>query len=64
MTEEQIQKMYAVIKELAAAVEFYDRVLASTLDAKIAVGQDHHNWIMSAARKAAELKKQLPKIDG
>jgi hypothetical protein len=56
--------MYAVIKELAAAVEFYDRVLASTLDAKIAVGQDHHNWIMSAARKAAELKKQLPKIDG
>jgi hypothetical protein len=59
MTPEQIEQMYAAITELADAMDFYDRVESSTLDEKIAVGRDHHDWIMRAARRGAELKKQI-----
>lgn len=37
------------------AVEFYDRVKASSERDKTAVGTDHWDWLLRAARKVAEL---------
>lgn len=42
------------IKELADALDFFDRVVASSTEERIAVGQDHWNWILSAVRKVVE----------
>lgn len=41
--------------ELKNAIEFFDRVRASSEDERVAVGQDHWNWLENAARKAAAL---------
>ena len=40
-------------RELARALDFYDRVQASSEDERIAVGRDHYDWVFRAARKAA-----------
>jgi hypothetical protein len=36
-------------------MDFFDRVQASSLDEKIAVGTDHLNWLVRAARKVIEV---------
>ncbi len=40
-----------VVNDLRDALAFYDHVKASSLDEKIAVGQDHYDWVFSAACK-------------
>jgi hypothetical protein len=37
-------------KELTRALNFYDRVQASSEDERIAVGRDHYDWVFRAAR--------------
>ncbi len=40
-------------RELARALDFYDRVQTSSEDERIAVGRDHYDWVFRAARKVA-----------
>lgn len=42
-------------RNLKAAVEFFDRVEASTETEKLAVGTDHWDWLELAARTVASL---------
>lgn len=44
---------------LRQALEFYDKVCAATTDEKIAVGQDHWNWLLEESRKAADMLERL-----
>ena len=40
-------------RELARALDFHDSVQESSEDERIAVGQDHYDWVFRAARKVA-----------
>ena len=46
--------------ELSNAIEFYDRVLNSTGDERTAVGNDHHEWLVQAARSLSKEYNRLP----
>lgn len=50
---EELQK---AIAELEKALQFYDQVSRATEDERIAVGRDHHDWIMDCCRKIVTLK--------
>lgn len=50
MTREQ----EIALADLRRAVEFFDKVKASTGQERAAVGRDHWDWLESAARNAAE----------
>ena len=38
------------IENLERALSFFDQVQASSEDERIAVGQDHYDWVFRAAR--------------
>jgi len=40
--------------QLGNAVEFFDKVKASSPDERIAVGTDHHAWLEKAAREVVQ----------
>lgn len=42
------------MNQLKEALEFYDKVISSTVEERIAVGSDHIDWLIAAARKANE----------
>lgn len=46
------------VEEVADAVDFFDRVKASTQAEQIAVGRDHWNRLEAAARAVAALKSE------
>lgn len=46
-------------RELARAIKFFDEVRASSEDERIAVGSDHWDWLISAARKVARSADNL-----
>ncbi len=47
----------AALANLKRAVDFFDRVQASSGDERTAVGIDHYDWLIKAARAAAALSK-------
>lgn len=54
MSEEALRivsKRQGAINELREAITFFDRVKVAPENERIAVGQDHWNWLEAAARK-------------
>lgn len=47
-------KLDAALNDLENAVEFFNKVQAATLEEKQAVGSDHYDWLVSAARGVVE----------
>lgn len=54
LPREEATPQELALAELREAVEFLDRVLASSPEERAAVGSDHLNWLERAARQAAE----------
>ena len=52
----ELERENAALREVVAysrdAIDFYDKVQAASQDEKVAVGQDHWNWLIEAARRA------------
>lgn len=55
--DDRVFEMEDALAELRRAVEFFDRVNASSAAEKNAVGRDHWDWLEKAARRAAQLSK-------
>lgn len=54
MDEDFAHRRRLALVQLKAAVEFFDRVTNSSEDERIAVGNDHWEWLKKAARNAAQ----------
>lgn len=52
------------LAELREAIEFFDKVQASSADEKLAVGRDHWDWLEAAARQVAMIEPNLPPARG
>jgi hypothetical protein len=48
----RVEALTGVLKGSARAADFYERVISSSEDEQIAVGQDHWNWLLRAAKEA------------
>ncbi len=53
--QDRIEK---ALENAKAAVEFFDKVQASSSDERIAVGRDHVDWILTACRACGVLAKE------
>jgi len=54
---EQIDGLEAALADLSRAVDFMDRVRSSGAEERVAAGDDHWEWLESAARKVAAFRK-------
>jgi hypothetical protein len=54
----------ADLSDLERAVDFYQKVKAATKDERIAVGQDHFNWLKRAAFTLAAAPRDTPTTSG
>jgi hypothetical protein len=50
--ERENARLRAALMYSHGAIDFYEKVQAASQDEKIAVGQDHWNWLIEAARRA------------
>jgi Mg2+ and Co2+ transporter CorA len=50
--ERENARMRAALANSRDAIDFYEKVQAASQDEKAAVGQDHWNWLIEAARRA------------
>ena len=48
-------ELSAALAELKKSVEFYEKINTATEAEKIAVGQDHYDWLICSAQKVALL---------
>ncbi len=49
---EEIKRLEKIVKNCAAAAEFYEKVCRSDPEERIAVGTDHIDWVIDACRDA------------
>lgn len=58
ITTETHSKLDVAIDRLRQAVDFFDRVKASTAAERTAVGRDHWDWLESAARDVVKASQE------
>lgn len=54
------QQRGSAVSHLGEALQFYDSVQASSSEDRAAVGKDHINWVLSAARDVVAGAQRVP----